>query len=1055
MPNTGGYDGSIIIDTELDYDGFRAGSEKMEKSIKELGDTFKAQGEKMAAAFSALLPVLSSVAENTAQISAMLNGTSEQTADASARVASAAEQAEANTRGAATATKDYDKALARVQSQIEKARAKLTDYYRAVAEVKASTDSMLPNAATDEQAANVMELEETQIAALNEKYAAQLTALQELEAEYARLSALRTRAAADAAAERGNPAGVESNESAWARFGATMKSVGIAALQTGKNLAKMPFTATTKGVQRLTSSFKDCWKKAATAKTHTNSLVKSLTSLKRLLVTRIKRMFISGIINQAKESLQTLAKFSDAFNSSMSGIKNSAKQLAGSIAVSMGHVINSLSPLITGLLDKVSQAITYINALFAMLGGKTTMTVAKKQTDSYRDSLKGAAGAAEDLKNQVYGFDKLNKRSDNDSGGAGIADLYEEVPIDSVLPDKLKSLFEELKALWDNGEYFNFGKRIGESFNDMVDTVDDWINGTLRPKGVEWAGKIAEVFNGLFTGVNWENLGKNVADAFNAIAVTVETFFKTLNFKTVADAISDFFAGALQTVDPLALATAYLLPKLLKATITFVAANPVFAIVAGAILALGPRLGETLQKMVDHIDFAAVGKKLSDGVKWVVNRITGAVESVDWSQLTKSLLDGLMEMVRNIDWGGIVKAAFELLGAAVGGAVDLVAGLIEAITGILTNAISSIGEYFREKIQECGGNIIQGLFQGIKDALAGVGTWIYENIFKPFIDGFKKAFGINSPSTVMAEQGHFIIEGLLNGIKEKWGAVKSFISTAMANMKERITTTADQIKTTIANKWDSIKTNTISKWTEIKSSVTERWNNLKTQLKSTEWGSVGNHLVTGLKNGIVNAWTSLKTTVANLAQRLTDTLKNAFSINSPSKVWAQIGEYLDLGLKQGLEDKSRAILATVSNLAQNVSERMAGSEALISADFNGDGALSSLSGIADKLMLIADVFRGISNMITNIGDIRIPAIAYGSAVPYKTRIADNSGSDPFSGDAFNSFSNGLDERLYDQNLLLNKILDRLEKNGSVDNRELAQAIALALQGMPRGFGGAY
>ena len=1055
MGRTGGSDGSIVIDTELDTEGFEAGSEKLLKRMEAFSGEMKSFGEVMKNTFGALVPAMTEIANSTAQISAALNGTATQTADANARVASTAEQAASSTRRAAAGTKDYDKALARVQSQIEKARTKLTDYYRAVAEVKASTDSMLPNAATDEQAANVLSLEETQIAALNEKYAAQLTALQELEAEYARLSALRTRAAADAAAEQGNPAEVVSSESAWARFGATMKSVGVAALQTGKNLAKMPFTAAAKGVQKLSSSFKDCWKKAATAKTHTNSLVKSLTSLKRLLVTRIKRMFISGIINQAKESLQALAQFSDVFNQSMSGIKNSAKQLAGSIAVSMGNMINSLSPLITGLLDKVSQAITYINALFAMLGGKTTMTVAKKQTDSYRDSLKGAAGAAEDLKNQVYGFDELNKRSDNDSGGAGIADLYEEVPIDSVLPDKLKSLFEELKALWDNGEYFNFGKRIGESFNDMVDTVDDWLNGTLRPKGVEWAGKIAEVFNGLFTGVNWENLGKTVADAFNAIAVTVETFFKTLSFDTVANAISDFFAGALQTVDPLALATAYLLPKLLKATKAFVAANPVFTIVAGAILALGPRLGETLQKMVDHIDFAAVGKKLSDGVKWVVNRITGAIESVDWSQLTKSLLNGLMEMVRNIDWGGIVKAAFELLGAAVGGAVDLVAGLIEAITGILTNAISSIGEYFREKIQECGGNIIQGLFQGVKDALVGVGTWIWDNIFKPFIDGFKKAFGINSPSTVMAEQGRFIIAGLLNGIKEKWEAVKSFISTAMDNMKERITSTAEQIRTTIANKWDNIKTTTINRWTEIKSSVTERWNGLKTQLKSTEWGSVGTHLVSGLKNGIVDAWESLKTTVKNLAQRLTDTLKNAFSINSPSRVWAQIGEYLDLGLKQGLEDKRGAVLSTVANLAKTVTEKMGVEDATLSVDVIGEDATARLSGVADKLAVVADVFRSIGDMVARLGDIRIPAIAYGSVVPYKTRIADNSGGDPFSGCAFNSFSNGLDERLYDQNLLLKKILDRLEKNGSVDNRELAQAIALALQGMPRGFSGAY
>ena len=55
-----------------------------------------------------------------------------------------------------------------------------------------------------------------------------------------------------------------------------------------------------------------------------------------------------------------------------------------------------------------------------MLGGKSTVTVAKKQMDSYADSAAGAGGAMEELKRQVYGFDELNKRSkDSDGGGGG------------------------------------------------------------------------------------------------------------------------------------------------------------------------------------------------------------------------------------------------------------------------------------------------------------------------------------------------------------------------------------------------------------------------------------------------------------------------------------------------------------------------------------------------------------------------------------------------------------------------------------------------------------
>ena len=64
-------------------------------------------------------------------------------------------------------------------------------------------------------------------------------------------------------------------------------------------------------------------------------------------------------------------------------------------------------------------------------------------------------------------------------------------------------------------------------------------------------------------------------------------------------------------------------------------------------------------------------------------------------------------------------------------------------------------QYFQKKIEECGGNVVEGIFKGIVDGVKGIGTWIKQHIFDPFIDGFKNAFGIHSPSTVMAEQGGF------------------------------------------------------------------------------------------------------------------------------------------------------------------------------------------------------------------------------------------------------------------------------------------------------------
>ena len=71
--------------------------------------------------------------------------------------------------------------------------------------------------------------------------------------------------------------------------------------------------------------------------------------------------------------------------------------------------------------------------------------------------------------------------------------------------------------------------------------------------------------------------------------------------------------------------------------------------------------------------------------------------------------------------------------------------------------------------------MVLGILKGIVDGLINISVWIVEHIFLPIIDGFKAAFGIHSPSTVMAEQGGYIIKGLLKGLIDNVGAVIKWV----------------------------------------------------------------------------------------------------------------------------------------------------------------------------------------------------------------------------------------------------------------------------------------
>ena len=82
------------------------------------------------------------------------------------------------------------------------------------------------------------------------------------------------------------------------------------------------------------------------------------------------------------------------------------------------------------------------------------------------------------------------------------------------------------------------------------------------------------------------------------------------------------------------------------------------------------------------------------------------------------------------------------------------------VPGKILNAIGSLATL----LLQIGRNVIGGLFNGIKQALANIGNWVKANLVDPIINAVKHFFGIHSPSTVMSGIGGHLIGGLLRGI---------------------------------------------------------------------------------------------------------------------------------------------------------------------------------------------------------------------------------------------------------------------------------------------------
>ncbi len=82
---------------------------------------------------------------------------------------------------------------------------------------------------------------------------------------------------------------------------------------------------------------------------------------------------------------------------------------------------------------------------------------------------------------------------------------------------------------------------------------------------------------------------------------------------------------------------------------------------------------------------------------------------------------------------------------------------------------------------------------------------------------------------------------------------------------------------------------------------------------------VGQNLVTGLKNGIINAWNGLVRKVKDMANNLVSSVKDVFSINSPSKVFEQIGDYCVQGFDDGFDTFGAGAVKDVQDAMNEIS----------------------------------------------------------------------------------------------------------------------------------------
>lgn len=524
------------------------------------------------------------------------------------------------------------------------------------------------------------------------------------------------------------------------------------------------------------------------------------------LVNKLRSALVDGFKN--------LAQYSGETNNSISMLMSSLTQLKNAFAAAFAPILNVIAPILNTLIQKIISVVNTFGQLTSALTGKTTYIKAKKVQQDYAKSLnsnansaKNAKKANEELKRTILSFDQINKMDDNSgsdsnsgiadtSGGLSPSDMFETESI----PSKIKGIADMIKQAWKNADFTEIGAMVGNKLNAALNSIPwDKIKNTCN----KIAKSVATFLNGFLETVDWKLVGNTLAQGINTAFGMANTFAENFHWDSLGKAIGNGINGALggldwnliqETVRNIATGITDTLNSFIQTTDWALVGqsfgngiNTILDFFHTAInnfdwMGAGTALADFVNNAVNTIDFVNLGQTISDGIKGVFDFGIAAIEGIDWWTIGEKVRDGLAA----IDWNGIADGFFELIGAAFG-------GLSAFFGGLLSDAVSGAQKYFQKKIEECGGNVVKGIFKGIKDAIVGIAEWIKDHIFTPFMKGFRATFGIHSPSTVMAEQGGYIIDGLLKGVKDNISKFLNYIKEipgkvlkAIGNIKNKV-----------------------------------------------------------------------------------------------------------------------------------------------------------------------------------------------------------------------------------------------------------------------------
>lgn len=721
-----------------------------------------------------------------------------------------------------------------------------------------------------------------------------------------------------------------------------------------------------------------------------------LQSMKYLLPSLIVYQLIGGAISKLAGGMMSALKTNDQFSNSLNQIK---VNLMTAFYPIYNAILPAINAMMSAIATLTGQLAAFISQLFGTTyqaskkGAEGLYNNVQAMNDTGSSATK-AQKKVDKLQRSLMGFDEINRiglqdktDDDTDKGqdtkapgidfGAATGN-YSTPKWMKDMQALLKDFFKPFQDAWKNqgqkvidawkyalGEVIGLASAIGKSFMEV------WTNGTgqkfieniliLLADTLNIIGDIAKAFKDA-----WNEDGRGTAliqslfDGLNRILELLHSIAKSFREawndgtgKEIAANLLEIFTNINNTVGNLA-------EQFKKAWEKGDTGKKIFSDILKIVNKLLGHLNNMTKATADwakKLDFSPLLKGIENllknlepltdnigaGLEWLYKNVLLPLAKFTIEDVLPVFLDALAGALKVIN--GVIEVLKPLfiwfwekflqpLGKWVG--TNIVDGLQN-----IADVLNGLGDWlaknknFLQSAIKMGTDLIDGLLKGIGDSLKNIGAWLQENLVDPIVNGVKSLFGIHSPSTVFAEIGSFLIQGLLNGISSLiggvseliggiWGDIKKTISdktqeildTSKAiwgNISNAIGGAVDGAKKWVSDRWSDISKTTSDTWDNVKKWTSDKWNDAKKSISDTA-DSIGTKVSTKwseVKKGTSDAWDNVKNWTSSKWND-TKTAVHSAADSIGSKVSSKWNE-----IKSGTSTTWENVRSSVSNAASN------------------------------------------------------------------------------------------------------------------------------------------